>query len=152
MRAREYFEGLRLSVKELVEMEDRVATLNVSATSPRAQGQEPSGGGARTQPMADRTIDAELELERMRAHLMPDLDHACRVLYGSSGRGGVAEVCGSASADAVHGYYLQAMSWQEVADELVRPDSKDGAHWCRNRACAAMRCVDEVGMARLVDS
>lgn len=152
MMARDYFESLRLSVTELARMEDHITTLNESSHAPKAQGQEPSSGGRVVQPIADRSIDAEREFETMRAHLLPELDRACRVLYGASGRGGVAKDCGYASADAIHGYYLQAMTWPEVAAELVRPDSKDGAHWCRNRASAALAHIDAVGMARLSNS
>ena len=153
MTAREYFDWIRADVLELAEMEDRVAALNESSCAPKAQGQGPSGCGSnRAEPMADRTIDAELELARMKAQVVPELDRACNVLYGRSGRGGVAKACGFAEADAVCGYYLYGMSWPEVADELVSPDSKDGAHWCRNRASSAFRHIDHTGMARLADS
>lgn len=153
MTAREYFEWIRADVIELAEMEERVAMLAESASSPRAQGEGPSGSGrAKSQPMADRSIDAERKLERMKAHLMPELDRASDVLYGRSGRGGVAKDCGSAEADSIFGYYLMGYTWREVADELVGPDSKDGAHWCRNRANSAFRYIDHTGMARLADS
>ena len=155
MRARDYFEWLRADVIELAEMEDRVASMRESASSPKAQGQGPSSGGAAsqsTQPIADRLIDEERALDVRKSHLTGELRRATNVLYGRSGRGGVAKACGTAGADAVCGYYLYGMSWPEVAEELLMPDSRDGAHWCRNRANAALRHIDAVGMARLSDS
>ena len=153
MRSREYFESLRYAVVQLTAMEDRIAALDETAKAPKSQGAEPSGGGCpHSQPVADRLIDMERDVDEARARLTPELDRATDVLYGRSGRGGVAKECGYASADSVCGYYLYGMSWPEVAAELVRPDSKDGAHWCRNRAASAFRHMDNVGMARLADS
>lgn len=152
MTSREYFDSLRSAVLELARMEDRLAALGISATSPKAQGQEPSARGSRSQPIEDRLIDMEREVDVARSRLEPELDHATHVLYGRSGRGGVARECGSAGADAVCGYYLMGLTWAQVASELMMPDSKDGAHWCRNRASAALARMDSVGMARLADS
>lgn len=152
MLAREYFDSLRFSVLQLAKMEDRMSALNESAKAPKSMGREPSSGGSRSQPIADRLIDMEREVDEAKARLTPELNRACNVLYGKSGRGGVAKECGYASADSVYGYYLYGMSWPEVADELVSPDSKAGAHWCRNRAASAFRHMDNVGMARLADS
>lgn len=152
MRSREYFESLRYSVLQLAKMEDRMSALDESAKAPKSMGREPSSGGSRSQPIADRLIDLEREVDEAKARLTPELDRATDVLYGRSGRGGVAKDCGFASADAVCGYYLMSMTWTQVSAELVRPDSKDGAHWCRNRAASAFRHMDNVGMARLADS
>jgi len=153
MTAREYFDWIRADVLELAEMEDRVAALNELSRAPKAQGQGPSGCGSnRAEPMADRTIDAELELARMKAQVAPELDRACHVLYGRSGRGGVAKARSSADADCIFGYYLVGMSWREVADELVRPESKDAKHWCMMRAYRALEYMDRVGMSWLIDS
>ena len=154
MMARDYFESLRLSVLEVAAMEASVADLNESSRSPKAQGSSPGSGKGRAnvQPIADRAIDAERELDKAKARIAPQLERATDVLYGRSGRGGVARELGSAEADAVFGYYVYGMSWPQVADELVQPNSKDGAHWCRNRASAALRHIDEVGMAYLAST
>jgi hypothetical protein len=64
----------------------------------------------------------------------------------------VAHDRGCASADAIHGYYLQGMSWRQVSDELVRPESRDGPQWCRRAAERAMQHIDRVGMDFLASS
>lgn len=154
MTAREYFDGLRVQVLRLAARERLLEAIkDARGISGKASGVgDVGGGGGGGACAADREIDAEIELNRMRAELNAEVARATCVLYGRSGRGGVALARGSASADAVCGYYLMGMTWRQVAEELVMPDSGDGAHWCRNRANAALRHIDKVGMARLVDS
>lgn len=155
MTAREYFDGLRVQVMRLAARERLLEAIkDARGISGKASGVGDVGGGVGSVGTcaADREIDAEIELNRMRAELNAEVARATCVLYGRSGRGGVAHDLDSSSADAVCGYYLMGMTWRQVAEELVMPDSGDGAHWCRNRANAALRHIDKVGMARLVDS
>lgn len=150
MLARDWFDKLRGDVLDVASMEENVARLRGSVgPSGAASG---SGGvrGGDGCPVCDRLIDAELELEQAKASLKPDLDRACAVLYGLDGRGGIARVRGSAAADSIHGYYLQGMSWPEVAVSLVRHCGKNGAHWCRMTAARALEYADTVGMETLM--
>ena len=95
------------------------------------------------------TIQAKLALDRHRAALNYELDSALAVLYGWSNRGGLAKVRCSADADCLCGYYLQAMSWAQVADELVQPDSADRIQWCKRRAYRSLELIDRLGITYL---
>ena len=151
MLARDWFEKIRADVLEVAKMEQRVEELR-SSCGPRTGT---FGGGAVFSPSRvttqDLLVDAESELELRKMSLRANLDRACAVLYGRDGRGGIARLRGSAAADSIHGYYLQGMSWSEVASELVKPESKDAAQWCKRAAYRAIGYVDEVGMYALMD-
>lgn len=150
MGCRDWFEQVRADVLEVAEMKDRAEVLR-AACGPKAATY---GGGSHDPSRLsseDVLIDAEMELDLRRQSLRAELDRACAVLYGRDGRGGLARMRGSAAADSIHGYYLQGMSWPEVAAELVRPESRDGAHWCRMAATRALSYMDQVGMEYLAD-
>ena len=151
MLARDWFEKIRADVLEVAKMEQRVEELR-SSCGPKAGT---FGGSAVYSPsrvtVQDLLVDTEIALEMRKMSLQADLDRACAVLYGRDGRGGIARLRGSAAADAIHGYYLQGMSWPEVALELVRPESTDGAHWCRTAAARALSYVDQFGMEYLAN-
>ncbi len=155
MRASEYFAWVRSRVIELRRMEAAAVRLSESCRmGGKASGTFDAGrrmGGSRTS-VADRLIDMEDELELARRELERELSRATDVLYGQSGKGGVALARGSAAADSVCGYYLQAMTWRQVADELVKPESDNAAMWCRACAKRALEYVDAVGMASLADT
>ena len=155
MTAREYFDGIRAQVLHVKAQERYVKALaDAQGITGKASGVGDVGGGSGGvgSCAADREIDAEIELARMKAELNVEVARATRVLYGRSGRGGVAKTKGSAAADSVCGYYLMGMTWQQVADELVMPDSKDGEQWCKRKAYRALDHINLVGFARLMES
>ena len=151
MRARDWFECIRADVLEVAKMERRVEDLR-SSCGPRSGT---FGGSATFTPprvtAQDLLVDAENRLDLRKKALKSDLDRACAVLYGRDGRGGIAKMRGTAAADSIHGYYLQGMSWPEVASELVRPESKDAAQWCKRTAYRAIEYADETGLYTLMD-
>lgn len=152
MLARDWFESVRSDVVELARME-RKAELLRARTGPKAQGAGSGGHGASdaSTPVL-RLVQAEGEVERMRARVEPRVERGLAVLYGESGRGGLAKLKGSATADCICGYYLMGYSWREVAEEMVRPESRDGKHWCMMRAKRAFEYMDDVGLKWLAES
>ena len=153
LSTQDWFTGIRDRVLELPRLERRVQELReqsgVKCQRYDAVGHAsgPNGADARVIAIAE----TEQELERFRVALEAEMESAIALLYGRDNRGGLARAKGSACADCICGYYLQGMTWRQVADELVRPDSRDGAQWCRRKAYRAMRYVDAVG-ARYVRS
>lgn len=153
MNARDWFSLIRDKVEKLAKLEDDAATKR-AAVLPKGQQYEPSPHGGASDGSAAMLsyIQADSELDAMRAEVEQLLERASEVLYGRSGRGGLARQKGTASADCVFGYYLLCMTWREVADEMVRPDSKDARHWCMMRAHRALEYMDRVDMEWLIDS
>ena len=147
MLARDYFELVRSTVVELAEAE-RDAEKAEAATYPKCQQYEPMGhgGGGSGDAAMIRYAMATSELDAMRRKCEAMLDRASDVLYGEDGNGGLAKRKGMATADCIFGYYLLAMSWRKVADEMVRPESRSGKDWCRMRAHRAFDYIDRVGM------
>ncbi len=134
---------------------DRLEDMRLQAENPRGQNFESTchGSGAKGPDSALlATIQAEMEFERANAKLEARLDAALDVLYGRDGHGGLAKLRSSADADCICGYFLMGMSWPEVASEMVRPDSKDGAQWCKRRAYRALEFIDKYGAQKLSDS
>ena len=174
MTAREYFESIRRDVIEVARMEqnicDRAARIGAAhGIASAASGTGGIGGGADGYTLADREIDEELylrklrfELDRRKRQLEGDLERATAVLYGRSGNGGLAKAERRADVDpetdafCVCAYYLMGYAtWEHVAMELASHkdvESGNATHWCRDRAAAAFAYIDRVGMARLVDS
>lgn len=153
MNARDWFNLIRDKAEKLAKLEDD-AEAKRAAVLPKGQQYEPlSHGGASDGSAAMLSyIQADAELDAMRAEVEQLLERASDVLYGRSGRGGLARQKGTASADCICGYYLLCMTWHEVADEMVRPDSMDARHWCMMRAHRAFEYMDRVGMQYLIDS
>lgn len=153
MAAKDEFETIRLNVLELGRLEEHIAELK-AACGPRAMATEPSGHGGRRELLSPEDALAEAEERRdvMSKRLESTLSRACDVLYGKSGRGGIAKYRGSGAADSIHGYYLQGMTWEQVSDELVKPESRDGPQWCKRTAYRALEYADKVGLGVLADS
>lgn len=152
MLARDWFESVRSDVVELARMELKAELLR-ARTGPKAQGAGSGGRGASdaSAPVL-RLVQAEGEVERMRARVEPRVERGLAVLYGESGRGGLAKLKGSATADCICGYYLMGYSWREVAEEMVRPESGDARQWCKRRAYRGLDFIDEVGTWTLENS
>jgi hypothetical protein len=154
MTARELFSDARRQVVALEAIRREISALRAArGVTGRASGTfDNAGGGTGGSCAGERLYDLEDREQRLGGIVNDTLEDLTCVLYGESGRGGVAGRLGSAAADCVCGYYLMAMTWPQVAAEMVRPESKDGAHWCRNAAGRAFRVIDKMGVARLKDS
>ena len=136
-----------MQVLELAEaeLEAESASINASGGSQRlgSIGHSAKDPDAR---MIYATI-ASTRYDLLRREVNAELEKATALLYGKHGRGGLAKARSTTDADCICGYYLQGMTWQQVADELVRPDSRDGAQWCKRRAYRALRWMDVSGFA-----
>ncbi len=154
MRARDWFEQIRAEVLECARMEDDLLKLRAQ-TGPRGQSYEmvahSSGTSDGSGPIL-RVAQAEQELDVRQARCDAMIEEAMDVLYGEDGRGGLAGIKGSATADCICGYYLMGMRWGEVADEITRPESRDGEQWCKRRAYRGFECIDKVGIVVLTKS
>jgi hypothetical protein len=172
--AREYFESIRRDVIEVARMRqdicDRAARIGAAhGIASAASGTGGIGGGTGGYTLADREIDEELYLRKLRVELYrrkgqldDDLEYATAVLYGRSGNGGLAkaerrsDVDPETDAFCVCAYYLMGYAtWGRVATELAScKDIESGgvADWCRHRAAAAFAYINKVGMAHLMDS
>ena len=153
MLARDWFEEIRWQV---LRVERAQADLEAMRLTLGAHGQRYEATGHGT--AGDRVdailafVEAQTDLEIARIKLAAEIERATDVLYGRSGRGGLAKARCSADADCITGYYLLGYSWRQVADEMVRPDSRDGAQWCKRRAYRALTALDGFDMGDLADS
>ena len=154
MLARDWFEQIRAEVIECARMEDDLLKLRAQ-TGPRGQSYEmvahSSGTSDGSGPIL-RVAQAEQELDVRQARCDAMIEEAMDVLYGEDGRGGLARLKGTATADCICGHYLMGMKWQDVADDLARPESENPADWCRMRASRGFECIDRVGAATLTKS
>ena len=154
MTARDWFESIRADVVELRELEYRVLEVE-SKLGPHSQRMGSIGGGGNPDKMRpiDRLVDSGLreKLEAQRSKVIRRVEHATSVLYGESGRGGLARESGSFDADILTLYYLQGETWADVA-RMVNPDSPCPAQWCRSRALRALGKIDRLGADALEKS
>lgn len=154
MRARDWFESIRAEVIECARMEADLLDLR-SKTWPRGQSYEMVAHSSGTKDGSGpvlRVVEAERELDVRQARCNAMVEDAMDVLYGKDGRGGLARLKGSATADCICGHYLMGMRWQEVADEITRLDSKDGEQWCMRRAYRGLELIDKIGIVVLTES
>lgn len=155
MKAREWFEGIVSLQARISKLEGEVENAYVS-TGPHGQRLGSIGGSSKRDALEaiDHIIDsgAMAELDEAKALLVRRLERATDVLYGRSGRGGLARARGYADADILCCHYLQGMGWAEIADEIVRTGAEHADDWCRMRAMRALGYIDRVGMERLADS
>lgn len=154
MRAREYFERLLDVEKELKARRRKVKSMRETLGTQSGSAAGSIGGTGKTDGMAevDHVIEYEMELERDQVKHNLELSHATDVLYGRSGRGGLAKARRSVDADILCCHYLQGMTYAEIADEITKPDSDDPVHWCIMRATRALEYIDKVGMHTLSNS
>lgn len=122
-------------------------------TEVRGKTFEPMGrsgvsGGASSAILRVMEASEELDAYKMATNL--EIGRALLVLYGRHGNGGLAKLKDSATADAICGYYLMGMSWREVADNLIKPCSKDGEQWCKRRAYRGLDYIERKGLTYLV--
>lgn len=153
MLARDWFEEIRWQVLRLERAQAEAGVMRLKLGA-RGQKYEAMSHGTASDK-ADgivALVQAEIEIETASAKVAVELERATAVLYGRSGRGGLAKMRCSADADCITGYYLFGYSWRQVADEMVRPDSRDGAQWCKRRAYRALAALDGYDMRVLADS
>ena len=145
---------LRHEVLELAKLEQKAEELEDRA-GPRGMGMAVASGGGRVELMTpvDHATQIRQELEVRTARLTLRLEFATNVLYGRSGRGGLAKVRSYTDADILTGYYLQGLSWPKVAKELSTDiESKWPAQWCRSRAMCSISAMERIGLEELADS
>ena len=145
---------IRREVVEVARLEGRAEELEGRA-GPCGMGTTSVSGGGKAELMtpADHAAQIRQEIDVRNARLTPRLDFACEVLYGRSGRGGLAQARSYTDADIITGYYLQGLTWPQVAKELTQDiDSKWPAQWCRSRAMSSIVAMERIGLLKLADS
>lgn len=151
--ARGYFERLRDNGRELEERKTKVQETRAQLGSRGARyGTIGSSGNHDATAAVDRVIEAEQALAIDQARHDLELEQACAILYGWSGRGGLARERGSVDADIICCHFLQGMSYKQIATELAKPNSANPESWCRQRASRALKYIDSVGADALADS
>lgn len=150
MSVRDWFEGIRAKVLALEEMENDVDELR-SSVGPSGQKFDAIGRGGAGDSSAHmlRVIEASAELDRERLAVEDAIDHALYVLYGEDGRGGLAAAKGSVNADILCAYYLQGMSWDEVACALSDGERENPKQWCVMRARRSIDYMERTGIENL---
>lgn len=153
MGARGYFERLRDNSAELAKRHERAQELRAQLGSHSHRYGSTGGGGNHDSTGAvDYIIEFERALERDQARHDLELEQACAILYGRSGRGGLARERCIVDADIICCHYLQGLTYAEIASELAKPDSESPESWCRQRASRALRFIDAIGADTLADS
>lgn len=157
MAALDWFEGILAEGERIEKIKQNLALLD-SSISPHGQGFEPTGhgGGSSDRMLAHAILSAKLgelkaqlpELERKHE---AKLERATDVLYGKSGRGGIAKVMGTDDADMLCFHYCQGESWASIARRF-EPETSNLTVWCQRRAKLVCRTIDRIGMDALADS
>lgn len=149
-QARQWLEEIRSHVMELNERERDLQDLRLQS-QPKGQRYgsigHASGPKDASAPIL-RAIQADVDLDVLRAKVNAEVSYALQVLYGCDGRGGLAQIKGSSVADCICGYYLQGLTWPEVAAQLGWPDtlkSKDGPQLCKRRAYRGIEQIELLG-------
>ena len=144
MKAKEYFEGVRAEVvktdmaREMLErMKEREGA---KAQSYQAGGSH--GGACDPMESVSRRIDFEGRLKQRIADAEESIDEACEILYGADGHGGLAKLKGTRYADAICMGYLQAQSWNEIAEVM-----QGSVRWCHTLCDVGFAYIDSVGWA-----
>ena len=149
-----YFERVAALRERVGKLSDEIESA-YAAAGPHGQqvGSIGGGGGSDAMGVIDRIIDADTmaELERLRPRLRQWLDKASDVLYGRSGRGGVAKRIGTDEADMLLRHYLQGESWASIARSFGA-SARNLTDWCKCHARSVCRRIDRIGMDTLADS
>ena len=116
--ARDLFEAARSAAIELSRIRRRLEELQ----SPRSGDPLQGGSGARADVNGMGATIALVDLEgRYRSIIAEDeslLAFASLVLYGEGGEGGLAALLDSSHAEVVFRRYLEAETWDEVAEAM----------------------------------
>lgn len=144
MESQDWFEYIRSLV---LEQEAQRLRLEEATALTEPKGQQygsighGSGSGDASAPII-KAMEAREAYEKKQTILERLLEIAYTILYGTDGKGGLARNVSSAAADCICGYYLLGMTWREVADEMVRPESADGPQWCKRKAYRAFEWME----------
>lgn len=114
------------------------------------------GGGSSDRMLAHAILSDKLgelrallpELERKHE---AKLERATDVLYGRSGRGGLAKETCTDDADLLCFHYCQGESWASIARRYEIEDA-NLTRWCQRKAVKVCRLIDRIGMDTLADS
>lgn len=157
MAALDWFESILAEGVRIEKIKQNLAMLE-SRIAPRSQGYEPMGhGGGSTDAMLGMAL-VSAKLGELR-QLLPlverkhedRIEYATQVLYGKSGRGGVAKALGTDDADMLCFHYLQGESWASIA-RRYEPETSNLTVWCQRRAKWVCKQIDRIGMETLADS
>ena len=158
MPALEMFEDIARQRSRIEKAKLDIAELE-SRIVPHAQGFEPTGHGTSDPDRMTRAAIISMQVGNLREliplmerRLEARIERATHVLYGRSGRGGLAKERCTMDADILCCHYLQGMRWVDVAAQIVKPDTDYPVQWCRQRAIRACTYIDRIGMDVLVDS
>ena len=157
MAALDWFETICTEGERIKKIKQNLAMLE-SRIAPRSQGYEPMGhgGGSSDAMLGMAMMSARLgELRRLLPGLErkheAKLEYATQVLYGKSGRGGVAKAVGTDEADMLCYHYLQGESWASIGRRF-EPDASNLTVWCQRKAKQVCKQIDHIGMDALADS
>ena len=148
--AREFFEAARSAVLEVAKYHERVSRME-QTEGLRGASLSGTRGGSRRDVNGMGRVDARIDLEAAeRRHIEEDyalIDRAASVLFGMTqrGDGGVDALLGWREARVVDLYYLEAMTWRQVAGVMGMSDG-----WCRSIANAAIDMCDAYGIERVL--
>lgn len=141
--------------KRVDELEAAIASAYSSAGPKGQQFGSIGGSGGSHDALAgvDRVIDSGAVAERdsLKARLISTLERATDVLYGKSGRGGVAKAIGTDEADMLCFHYCQGESWASLG-RRYNPDDPWPTQWCKRYAIRICRDIDRIGLDKLADS
>ena len=157
MAALDWFESLEAEGGRIKKIGQELAVLDASI-SPRSQGFGPMGhgGGNVDAVLGMAMVSARLsELRELlpgleRAH-EAKLEYATQVLYGKSGRGGLAKATCTDDADMLRFHYLQGESWASIG-RRYNPEYGNLTVWCKRKAATICKTIDRIGMDVLIDS
>ena len=154
MAALEWFESIARLRKRLARLEDAIESA-YAAAGPHGQqiGSVGGGGGGDAFAGIDSIVDTDAVTERdkCKARLHELMGYATDVLYGRSGRGGLAKAMTTDDADMLCFHYLQGESWASIGRRFD-PDTTNLTVWCKRKAKTTCRTIDRIGMERLADS
>lgn len=157
MAALDWFESICTEGERIKKIKQNLAMLE-SRIAPRSQGYEPMGhgGGSSDAMLGMAMMSARLgELRRLlplvECRYEDKLEYATQVLYGRSGRGGVAKALGTDEADMLCYHYLQGESWASIGRRF-EPDASNLTVWCQRKAKQICKQIDRIGMDALADS
>ena len=154
MAALEWFESIARLRKRLARLEDAIESA-YAAAGPHGQqiGSVGGGGGGDAFAGIDNIVDsnAVVERDRCKAELDAQLEQATNVLYGKSGRGGLAKATCTDDADMLCFHYLQGESWASIGRRF-NPDAANLTVWCKTRAKGLCRQIDLLGIDELENS
>lgn len=157
MAAFDWFESIRKEGERIAKIKRELALLD-SQLSPRSHGFElmGHGGGSNDAMVGMALVSARLgELRQILPMLErrheAKLERATHVLYGKSGRGGLARAASTDDADMLCYHYLQGESWASIGRRF-EPDASNLTVWCQRKAKQVCKQIDRIGMDALADS